>query len=206
MLKFILPIFILTTSCATKNSVKAPFKYGVKDFHLENLARESIIKSSDPELKSHITDFLFEAASANLSVASLVEVKSVRLIEPLPFEILLNENLRNGGENALAFASIERLDGIRSTKIYISKELLSRPIELKGLLFHELLHSIGFDHPVRSCSWDMDRCGILGKVPRKEISKADLKKVIDYSFTEKYLNSIRRLEFFSEPPLESLAH
>jgi hypothetical protein len=142
----------------------------------------------DAELEPLMEEFL------NLSVKARIDLpltKSVSQITIVPQEELLRNMESRGNIRAVTIMDPDQ-DG---TIILLTEDLRSQPQELRIILFHELLHAAGYDHPKRACHWAEEGCGIMGRSPFPHVvmGRDFADDVIRSSFRPRYLARLPRL-------------
>lgn len=148
----------------------------------------------DPELLPLMEEFLSLSQKAQITLPLTKAVSRITIVSQ---DELLRSMESRGNIRAVTIMDPHE-DG---TIILLTEDLRSVPQELRMVLFHELLHAAGYDHPKRSCHWAEDGCGIMGRSPFPHVAMgrdfAD--DVIRHSFKPRYLARLPRLLMTHEP-------
>lgn len=140
----------------------------------------------DSELLPLIEDFVRLSDRGGIQLPLNRRISQITII---PHEQLLATV--QSRKSALALTTLDT----NSSVILLSDRLRANSQELKMLLFHELLHAAGFDHPKKDCDWAETGCGIMGRSPfeYRRIDKGHAEFIIRQSFAPLYLSKLPRL-------------
>ncbi len=146
----------------------------------------------DPELRPLLEQFINVSRTSGIQ---LPMARKISRIQILPHEDMLKRIKSKGDVMAVTFLDVSN----QNTEILLSDELKSEPQELRILLFHELLHVAGFNHPNTLCNWADSGCGIMGfsSYPRQRLSQDQADRVIHSSFRIPYLANLPKITALS---------
>ncbi|WP_141731184.1 hypothetical protein [Oligoflexus tunisiensis] len=142
----------------------------------------------DADLEPLVEQFLVLAVKAKIRFPLPNKITRIQL---LPHAELMARIKSRGNIQAVAILEPDT----QETEILLASELIINPIELRVLLFHELLHAAGYGHPVKDCHWAESGCGIMGQSPFPYLSMKSehIDDVIRKSFTARYLSRLPRI-------------
>jgi hypothetical protein len=142
----------------------------------------------EPELRPLMEEFLSLSFKAQLPLPLPQKITRIQIVSP---EQLLRSIKSRGDIQAVAIIEPET----QETSILIAASADSRGEELRILLFHELLHAAGYDHPEKECHWAEVGCGIMGRSPFPfvRIGRDHADEIIRKSFKPRYLVSLPRI-------------
>ncbi|HYX34275.1 MAG TPA: hypothetical protein VE954_14325 [Oligoflexus sp.] len=139
----------------------------------------------EPELRPMMEEFLNLSLKAGIQLPLPTRIKRITIVS---HEQLLNSITVRGDIRAVTIMEPYS----RETTILLDSALRTQPQELRILLFHELLHAAGYDHPNFECHWAETGCGIMGRspFPHLKIGLDHANEMIRKSFTAKYLANL----------------
>jgi hypothetical protein len=142
----------------------------------------------DPELEPLLEEFLRLSLKAGITLPLSRNVSRITIVSQ---EELLNSMESRGNIRAVTIIDPDK-DG---TIILLTENLRSHPQEFRIVLFHELLHAAGYDHPKNICHWAQEGCGIMGRSPFPHVimGRDHADDVIRRSFRPRYLARLPRL-------------
>lgn len=142
----------------------------------------------EPELRPLMEQFLSLGLKAQLRFPLEQKITRIQIVS---HEALLKSIESRGDIWAVAILE----PGTQETVILLSADLRSGGEELRILLFHELLHAAGYDHPEKECHWAEVGCGIMGRspFPHVRIARDHADDIIRNSFKPKYLATLPRI-------------
>lgn len=136
----------------------------------------------EPELQPLMEEFLSLSLKAKLELPLRNRITRISIVS---HEELLKSIKSRGHIRAVTIMEADQ----SSSTVLLTEDLRQQPEELRIVLFHELLHVAGYDHPRQECHWAEEGCGIMGysPFPHLRMGREHADEVIRKSFKPRYL-------------------
>lgn len=171
---FILTVF--TTSC---RAVERDETY---------LYTEAFKNRVNPLLYPIVMEFIQTAKKNNIDVNELTRIVAIRFVPDAKFRAEMDLDERTKG--ALAVTKLHYLGSVKWTIVEFQESLKGDPSLLRPIVFHELLHALGYDHPDDVCEWKGGK-GIMCHV--NNMSDNGYNTLIKRSMTQRYLDTLPQI-------------
>ncbi|HYX38964.1 MAG TPA: hypothetical protein VE954_38160 [Oligoflexus sp.] len=179
-LKFV-PFFTLLLSIAGFHLAGCQHRGGDNTLAIQNSFPQAFI---EPQLLPYVEEFIQLSRRAGVALPFAAPVVSIKV---LSHERMMGKLRTQNNPYARAVTIIDV--ALNRAEIIIDSSILNSPQELRALMFHELLHAAGYDHPRVECHWRQAGCGLMGHSPYPHLKMSDLdyESLIRFSFNRKYL-------------------